>query len=60
MPAANDTTLPRRRPSPICEHCFRGTLKLVDEKPDPLFGVLGIVWQTLKCTNVDCAIEQRC
>jgi hypothetical protein len=38
---------------PTCECCGRGKLDLVDERPDPNFGVLGTC-QTLKCDFREC------
>lgn len=39
---------------PICGCCGKGQLVLVDEWPDPNFGILGVVVQTLKCNSGDC------
>jgi hypothetical protein len=42
------------RPNSTCECCGQGKLELVDERPDPIFGVLGITLQTLKCDFLEC------
>jgi hypothetical protein len=39
---------------PACECCGRGKLELIDERPDPIFGVLGMTLQTLKCDFLEC------
>ena len=39
---------------PICAFCGKGRLILIDERPDPNFGILGVVEQTLKCDSADC------
>jgi hypothetical protein len=39
---------------PICVACGRGRLVLIDEKPDPTFGILGLTRQTLKCDSPRC------
>ena len=38
---------------PICA-CEKGRLVLVDERPDPNFGILGVMQQTLKCDSPEC------
>jgi hypothetical protein len=37
-----------------CECCGQGKLDLIDERPDPIFGVLGMTYQTLKGDFVEC------
>jgi hypothetical protein len=37
-----------------CQCCGQGKLALIDERPDPLFGVLGMTCQTLKCDFLEC------
>ena len=39
---------------PICACCGKGRLILIDERPDPNFGILGVVEQTLKCDSAEC------
>ena len=39
---------------PICACCGKGRLGLVDERPDPNFGILGMFQQTLKCDSAKC------
>jgi hypothetical protein len=39
---------------PTCEWCGRGKLRLIDEKPDPNYGRLGVTIQTLKCDDLRC------
>jgi hypothetical protein len=39
---------------PTCAYCGKGKLVLIDERPDPNFGALGVVEQTLKCDSGDC------
>ena len=39
---------------PICACCEKGRLVLVDERPDPNFGILGMFQQTLKCDSAEC------
>jgi hypothetical protein len=39
---------------PTCECCGQGKLELIDERPDPIFGVLGMTLQTLKCDFLKC------
>jgi hypothetical protein len=39
---------------PICACCGAGHLVLIDEEPDPNFGILGVLRQTLKCDSPDC------
>jgi hypothetical protein len=39
---------------PICPACRIGTLCVVEERPDPLFGALGVVQRILKCDASDC------
>ena len=39
---------------PTCAFCGQGKLVLIGERPDPNFGVLGVVEQTLKCNSTDC------
>ena len=37
-----------------CAFCGKGHLVLIDERPDPNFGMLGMMDQTLKCDSPDC------
>jgi len=39
---------------PTCAFCGRGRLVLIDERPDPNFGILGMLCQTLKCDSPEC------
>ena len=39
---------------PTCECCSQGKLELIDERPHPIFGVLGMSCQTLKCNFLEC------
>jgi hypothetical protein len=39
---------------PTCAYCGRGRLVLIEEKPDPDFGILGMLRQTLKCDSAEC------
>ncbi len=39
---------------PICAVCGKGRLELIGERPDPNYGILGVVEQTLKCDSVGC------
>jgi hypothetical protein len=39
---------------PTCECCGQGKLDLIDERPDPIFGMLGMTCQTLKCDFLGC------
>jgi hypothetical protein len=39
---------------PACEYCGQGKLELIDERPDPIFGVLGMTCRTLKCDFLEC------
>jgi len=43
-----------RSSRPTCECCGQGKLGLIDERPDPIFGVLGMTCQTLKCDFLEC------
>ena len=49
-----------RRKSPIvddrptCPFCGVGKLSLIDVRPDPNFGALGMIRETLKCDAADC------
>lgn len=37
-----------------CAFCGKGKLVLIAERPDPNFGALGVVEQTLRCDRADC------
>lgn len=39
---------------PTCTFCGKGKLVLIAERPDPNFGALGVVEQTLRCDSADC------
>jgi hypothetical protein len=39
---------------PFCACCGKGRLVMVDERPDPNFGILGMFQQTLKCDSAEC------
>jgi hypothetical protein len=49
---ADRLSLPEDRPT--CEWCGRGKLHLIEEKPDPNFGALGVTSRTLKCDDPAC------
>jgi len=36
---------------PLCRH---GTLRLISEKPHPIYGTLGVTECTLRCDGPDC------
>ena len=38
-----------------CRFCRIGKLDLVDSKPDPIFGDVGLKLETLKCNNAACS-----
>jgi hypothetical protein len=40
---------------PTCGWCGVGRLDLIDERPHPLFGILGMTIETLKCDSPQCA-----
>lgn len=40
---------------PNCAWCGEGKLDVIDERPHPLFGILGMTLQTLKCDCPTCA-----
>jgi hypothetical protein len=40
---------------PKCDRCGIGTLILIEERPHPLFGILGMTLQTLQCDQPGCA-----
>ena len=46
--------LSREEKQPVCTRCGKGRLVLIEETPDPNFGILGMVQQTLKCDCADC------
>ena len=39
---------------PTCAFCGKGKLVLISERPDPNFGALGVVEQTLRCDFPEC------
>lgn len=39
---------------PLCAFCRKGRLDLIDEKPDPILGDLGVKQLTLKCDDAGC------
>jgi len=39
---------------PTCAACGKGRLVLVGERPDPNYGILGVVEQTFKCNDAGC------
>lgn len=39
---------------PLCSCCGKGRMVLVEEKPDPNYGALGVLQQILKCDSPDC------
>jgi hypothetical protein len=49
----SETPLPDD-PDRKCAYCKNGTLELVEEWPHPLFGVLGVTSQKLKCDAAEC------
>ena len=38
-----------------CPWCGEGNLDLIEERPHPLFGILGVSLQTFKCDLPSCA-----
>jgi hypothetical protein len=36
---------------PSCRWCRRASLYVLEERPDPIFGALGVVERTLKCAR---------
>jgi hypothetical protein len=38
----------------ICTFCGKGMLVVIDERPDPNFGALGVFDRTLKCSAKGC------
>ncbi len=40
---------------PKCKWCGSPKVTVVDEQPHPLFGILGMTLQTLRCDDKDCA-----
>ena len=38
----------------VCKVCGKGVLVLVDERPDPNYGALGMTQQTFKCDCPEC------
>jgi hypothetical protein len=40
---------------PVCERCGSGRLIVIDERPHPLFGILGMIQRTLQCDRTECA-----
>jgi hypothetical protein len=39
---------------PTCSWCGQGKLDLIDERPDPNFGALGMSTRTLRCDSPTC------
>jgi transposase len=39
---------------PTCACCGKGRLVLIEERPDPNFGILGVTEQTWKCDQPEC------
>lgn len=39
---------------PICSICGKGRLDVIGERPDPNYGILGVVEQTLRCDQAAC------
>ena len=37
-----------------CQCCVLGMFEMIDERPDPIFGVLGMTCQTRKCDFLEC------
>lgn len=54
MHTLGEAKLPTRVKRPKCSWCRKGKLDLIEERPDPIFGVLGMTLQTLKCDAADC------
>ena len=46
--------LARHDNRPTCECCGRGKLDLINVRPDPNFGVLGMICRALKCDFLEC------
>jgi hypothetical protein len=40
--------------SAVCPLCRHGRLRLVAEKPHPIYGTLGVTECTLRCDDPDC------
>jgi hypothetical protein len=40
---------------PLCAFCGKGRLVMIDERPDPNFGILGLFRQTLRCDSAECS-----
>jgi len=53
VPAPN-VKMATRDDRPTCQGCGYGKLLLIDEGPDPIFGILGMMQQTLQCDNTLC------
>ena len=46
--------LATEQPMDTCPHCGGETLRLVDERPHPLYGVLGVMDRTWECISATC------
>ena len=46
-----DSLIDQEDQLPPCRWCRRATLYVLEERPDPIFGALGVVERTLKCTG---------
>jgi hypothetical protein len=40
---------------PRCDRCGIGKLIVIEERPHPLYGILGVTLQTLQCDQLNCA-----
>jgi len=45
---------PVEQPMDRCPHCGAETLRLVAERPHPLYGVLGVMDRTWECVSLSC------
>lgn len=43
----------------VCPKCRSGRMRVVDEKPDPIFRVHGISLQTLACDEPSCGLTRQ-
>jgi hypothetical protein len=46
-----DSLIDQEDQLPPCRWCRRATLYVLEERPDPIFGALGVVERTLKCAG---------
>jgi hypothetical protein len=55
MEPARDLTPEDDPERPRCDCCGIGRLQVIDERPHPIFGILGMTLQTLQCDQPTCA-----